>query len=156
MIKAFQSSAQYTRPANTTAYTAGDALSDSASAPTVLTFTSIPFDSILNEVLVTSSVKGGTLPQFKLWLFDTAPTPVNDNAALALTDAENDTVVAVIALGESSQSSAVNNARLEATAQQRIIRAKTTVLYGLIEVTNAYTPASEEVIKVTIKGYSDI
>lgn len=155
MIETYQSTAQYTRPNDTTAYAAGDALSNSTTAPTALTF-NVPFESILNEVLITSSVKGGTLPQFKLWLFDTSPTAVNDNEALALSDAQNDTVIAVIPFGSSTQSSATNNARLEATALQRIIKAKTTSIYGLIEVTNTYTPAANEVIKVTLKGYTKI
>ena len=57
--------AAYTRPANTTAYTSGDALSDSTTAPTALTFTNVGRGS--------GTAKGGTgvilSAAYALWLY---------------------------------------------------------------------------------------
>ena len=151
----------FSRPADTTQYAAGDAVSDSTSSPTVLSFENITDKAqgaiLIQEVLVTSSANESTLPKFNLWLFDAEPTAINDNAAFTLTDAENNTVQAVIALDSDNADTraytATNNSRMEGTNRQRIIRLGTnTTLYGLLEVTNAYTPVSGETFTITLKG----
>ncbi len=151
-------SVSFTRPANTTAYAVGDAVSNSTSAPTVLEFENIAQEQsktiIVQEAIITSSQKGSPLPQFNLWLFNASPTAINDNAAFSLSDTENNTVQAVIPL--TSQFSATLNSRVEATNLQRIVRtgSSTNSIYALLEVTNVYTPASGETLTITLKGIS--
>jgi hypothetical protein len=153
----FEVSASYTRPNDTTAYTAGDALSDSTTAPTVLTFSSVVNQVggafCITDIIMDSSANPGTLIQPQLWLFDTAPTPTNDNAALSLTDAEALTAILVKSLGSSY--TATNNSKfLETNFSTRgKCTSASTSLYGLIKVLNAYTPVANETITVKVKGY---
>src|SRR5207245_2234219 len=92
-----------TRPADTTAYAAGDQVSNSTSAPTILTFAGAARVSggtgVITHVWITDSVAAATLPDLELWLFDTTATPNNDNAAFAPSDATSNTIVAVVHLG---------------------------------------------------------
>lgn len=156
-INTYKSVASYTRPNDTNIYTVKDALSDSTTSPTVLTFANVGSSSgqqvLINEVLCTVSTKQSVLPQFNLWLFNIAPAPLNDNNGFSLSDSDNDNVVAVIPLYQSFD--AVNNARLETPNIQRFITLDpaNTSLFGLIEVVNGYTPAALEVFKFTLKGY---
>jgi hypothetical protein len=154
------STVSFTRPANTTQYAIGDAVSDSTSSPTVLEFaniaTNVTKTIIIQEVMITSSAAQATLPQFKLWLFNASPTAINDNSAFTLTDAENNTCQATIELTSPNviSSKATNNSRLEITNLQRIIRAGSSSLslYGLLEARNAYTPISGEIFTIALKG----
>lgn len=149
-------SISFTRPNDTTQYAIGDAISDSTSAPTPITFSEIcdfmGGTLVLYEVIITSSAKQGTLPQMNLWLFNTIPTATNDNSALSLTDTQNNTCIAVIPLTTSF--SATNNSRLEVSNLRRILRLASSSknLYGLLEATNTYTPVANEVFTITIKG----
>ena len=150
-------SCAFSRPADTTQYAIGDAISDSTSAPTVLTFSDVGTDFAqfftLDFVIVTTTAKQSTLPQINLWLFDAAPTAVNDNAAFALSDAENDSVLRVVEL--TSVYSATNNARLENFACESLLRMGSTTknLYGALVAANTYTPVASETFNVTIGGY---
>lgn len=143
--------ASYTRPADTTAYAIGDALANSTSAPTALTFTVAASGKggMVTDLIVTSSPAPGTPLQGQLWLFDTAPTAVNDNAAFTVSDAEVLTLVAIIpftllAIGANSQVHVQNLAIGFTTVAA-------TTLRGLVRVTNAYTPASGEVVTFRLK-----
>jgi hypothetical protein len=146
----------FTRPADTNAYTAGDALSNSTTAPTALTFTgignSLGCTLMITDIIVTSTTKGATLPNLNLWLFNSLPTATNDNAAFAVTDAHNLLVEAVIPL--TLTYSAVNNSRVEAHNISAVVDLKSdsTNLYALLEVTNAFTPGSADVFVIRIKG----
>src|SRR3990172_3086494 len=91
--------ASYTRPANTTAYTANDALSESTSAPTALTFgtaANIRANGWLIGARCVDAVNAATLPQLRLFLFRVSPTAVNDNAAFTLTDANLQDCIALL------------------------------------------------------------
>ena len=79
--------ATITRPADTTAYTAKDAVSNSTSAPAALTFTGLArlaggSGYIVKARLMTS--QAACTAAFKLHLFNATPTPINDNAAYTL------------------------------------------------------------------------
>src|SRR5262245_45424593 len=73
-----------TRPADTTAYAANDALSDSTSAPTSggFTFSSAARASggsgIITDAIIGTSNDAGTLLQGEIWIFDTSVTNIND------------------------------------------------------------------------------
>lgn len=146
--------ASYTRPADTTAYASGDCLSNSTSAPTAggLTFTVASANGkggLITDLLVTSSNAPGTPLQGELWLFDTAPTAVNDNAAFTVSDSEILTLVAKVpfaltTIGANSQAH-VQGLNIGYTT------VSATTLRGLVMVTNAYTPASGEVVSFRLK-----
>lgn len=90
--------ATLTRPANTTAYAAGDEVADTGGS--VITLTGMARFSggsgIIQSVLIAVSSNWATKPSLELWLYDTTNAPATDNSAFDPTDGENDTLVAVI------------------------------------------------------------
>ncbi|MER9665564.1 hypothetical protein [Mesorhizobium sp. M0203] len=148
-------SVDITRPADTTAYAIGDALSDSTSAPTAGGFTfanavrASGKSCILSDIIITSSNPAATALQGEIYIFDTAVTAVNDNAAFGVSDAEIKTLVAKVpfAMGVGANNNHVNvqNLGIGLTAVgSRDFR-------FLIKVTSAYTPASAEVLTFRAK-----
>lgn len=148
-------STDITRPADITAYAANDALSDSTTAPTLggFTFTSAASKSggsgIITDLIVTSSNDPVTTLQGEIFLFNTAVTNINDNAAFAVSDAEIKTCVGKIAF---TLEDVGNN---QFAHVQRVYLAYTCSgsanLRFLVRVKNAYTPASAEVLTCIIK-----
>lgn len=144
-----------TRPADTNAYTANDALSDSTTAPTSGGFTLTGAarksggSGIITDVLIASSNNPGTLLQGEIHIFDQAVTNINDNAAYAISDAEAKTVVAIVPF------TLVANGNNSTKHVQNLSIGFTCVgsanLRFLVKVINAYTPASGEVLTVRVK-----
>lgn len=157
-----------TRPADTTAYAAGDVVSavttndhftfgaDSDSntkvpgRPGLLTLT-------LNSVRLFSSANQSTKMQAELWLFHTDIAEVADNAAFAPTDAEMLTCVAVVPIPTAAwlvgkaDSGADGNATAFIDNIDIPVRASGDgILYGQLVVRNAYTPVSGQVITCDI------
>lgn len=89
-----------TRPANTTAYAAGDEITDTGG--TIRTITSAARVSggsgVITGVAISFSTVWTTMPSLELWIFDTTSTPATDNAAFAPADGETDTCIGVIPL----------------------------------------------------------
>lgn len=146
-------SQEVTRPANTTAYTALDAISDSTSAPTALSFAlagrgSGQYGMIVKALLLTDQKT--CTARLRLHLFQTAPTAINDNSpyltlyanaaiwvgqidfpALATEDPSNSTCAVAQQLSQPlPYLCAANGAAADTT------------LYGLLEAIDAFTPAS--------------
>lgn len=148
-------STDITRPADTTAYAANDALSDSTSAPTSGGFTLTGAarvsggSGIITDVIVASSNNAATVLQGEVWIFDTSVTNVNDNAAFAISDAEVKTLVAKVpfVMVQDTNNSAVHVQNLSIG----FTCSGSANLRFLIKVKNAYTPASAEVITVRAK-----
>lgn len=145
--------ASYTRPADTTAYAAGDSFANSTSSPTYLTFTSIASASgksgIITDVFVSSTAAAAMSGE--LWLFDQAPTATNDNAAFALTDADAQKAIAKIPFTTSVD--ATNNAVAHASVSPIGFTGNGSAnLFGLVRVTQAYTPANAEVLQFRLKA----
>lgn len=144
-----------TRPADTTAYAAGDAIANSTSAPTSggFVFSSIARASgksgIMSDLVVTSSNPAGGLSG-EVYIFDTSVTAVNDNAAFGVSDAEIKTLVAKIpftlSAGTSNSSAQVSNLAVGFEAVGG------TNLYFLVRVTAVYTPISAEEITFRLKA----
>jgi hypothetical protein len=144
-----------TRPADTTAYAANDAWSDSTTAPTSggFTFTGAARISggsgIITDAVITTSADPATTLQGEVWLFDTSVTNINDNAAFAVTDTEIKTYVGKIPF---TLEDAGNNG---AAHVQNLSIGFTCVgsanLRFLVKVKNAYTPGSAEVLTVRLK-----
>lgn len=150
-----------TRPNDTTAYAANDAWSDSTSAPTALTFTSV-FRASGGTALITgldviSSANKATALQGELWLFDTAPTAINDNAAFTITDGEYETVVAKIPFvldspGNSAADASGNTGCFIDGLGILVTGVSSANLTGLIKVINAYTPVAQEKLTFRLKA----
>lgn len=148
------SSVTLTRPADTTAYTAKDAVSDSTSAPTVLQFANAVRLSGGSGYIVGARMntsQSTCTARFRLHLFRTTPSAINDNAAYTLLDANF-----AIRLGwidfdamqtEGSGSTAANAQNFTAVVP---ITCGATTLFGLVETLDAFTPASAQTFKIEL------
>ncbi len=152
------------RPNDATAYAAGDVIADATSGATVLTFnaaqgTSQTISMILNEVILVDSANQATKPDLELWLFSTAPTAQQDNAAYAPTDAEVNNLVAIIAIP--STAFRVGNATVGAGGNSVCVVSNIGTpinlsvvdpkLYAFLVVRNAYTPVAQEQFVIKLK-----
>lgn len=148
-------STDITRPSDTTAYTANDALSNSTSSPTSGGFTLTGAgrisggSGIITDVIVTSSNPAATAMQGEVWIFDTSVTNINDNAAFAISDSEVKTLVGVVAFTMETGSN--NNWAQTRNLSLGFTCVGSANLRFLVKVKNAYTPASAEVITVRAK-----
>jgi hypothetical protein len=142
-----------TRPANTTAYTAGDVVTEStADALEFLGDEQRIGVNIIHSAVCISSANQGTKPDLELWLFDADLTPADDNAAFAPTDAQMRTLVGVIEFPVASfkvgnsGSGADGNVACEVQDLDIVFSPKAAggMLYGVLVVRNAYTPVSAE------------
>lgn len=144
-----------TRPADTTAYAVGDAISDSTSAPTSggFTFTNAARKSggsgiILDATFATSNDPATRLSG-ELFLFDTSVTNINDNAAFAVSDTEIKDCVGIIPF---SMFDAGNNGFAHVVGLNILFTCVGSAnLRFLLRARNAYTPASAEVLTCTLK-----
>lgn len=148
-------STSYTRPSDTTTYTAGDVVANSTSAATILTFTGVAtYESgggVIHAASLIDSSAESTKPEFDLYLFDTTVAMENDNAAWAPSDAEMETCVGVISFLAADFKTGNGNG---ITHKQNIglpfdCATNSTSLYGILVARNAYVPTSAE--KFTIR-----
>ena len=156
----------FDRPANTTQYTAGDALTDSTSAPTPLEWEVGRVNGgtgvIISALLIVDSYQTTKLDAH-LWVFTTTLTPPVDNGACDLTDAEALTFVGIVDFGATPD--AVTNPTAAAGGNcvymQRALdipfQCLTTGknLYGFLVAQNTYTPVSGENFAVTLGVLQD-
>jgi hypothetical protein len=139
-----------TRPANTTAYTAADALTDSATAPTTLALSGCVRSNggtgEIHSIAVVDSSAEATKPDLDVFVFSSTIVPTNDNAAFAVTDAELRTCVAHVALPGSGFALGNGNGLLKSAALTLPFRcaSSSTSLHVALVVRNAYTPVSAE------------
>ena len=144
----FQSttSATFTRPADTNVYAAGDAVSNSTSAPTILSFAGAARATGGSGLILSARhIKNNTTAaNYRLWLYRETAAAVNDNAAFALLWANRATRIGFIdfshttgAAGSDSSSSIVTFANLPFLATG-------TALFGQMTTTSVYTPSSAE------------
>lgn len=147
--------ASKTRPANTTAYAAGQVVAESTTAATVWTFANCVranggTGAILGALLTDTS-KQGTTPQFNLWLFSALPTIQNDAVAFAPSAGDLANLVAVVNL--SNWTAANANGILQTTEINRPFKcaAGGTSLFGVLVAANAYVPVSGETLSITLQ-----
>lgn len=144
-----ETSANFTRPSDTTAYAASDAVSNSTSAPVALTFANAGRTASGTGVIVKARIATNAstvLTRFKLWLYNVSPTPINDNAAFTLLDAQKAGRIGAILIGPTvtegtgsdSSEAVVSDIQLPYTSDA------SGNLYGLLETPDGFTPTSGE------------
>lgn len=150
------------RPGNTTQYTAGDLIANSATAGSVvpLVFQASGFGmgrGVIRRALLYRDRTEATLASFRLHLFTTAPvSAAGDNEAFAVTTSQHHLIsidfdqttggfVGTADLIKAGTLTADVNfdLRLNGPNERR--------LYGLLEARDAYTPASAEFFEVTLE-----
>lgn len=155
----------FTRPSDTTAYAAGDALADSTSAPTVNTITNAARINagsgvILNATLIDSAAVA-TAGSFEAWIFDTTWTPDNDNAVFTPTDAELATLVCIVPFNVSYVGDATVGAGGNRVYQSDPVNrgfvcgAASRNLFWVLVLRNAFTPVSAEIFTLRLTILQD-
>ena len=160
---------ELTRPADTTAYTAKDVVSDSTSAPSVLTFADFARVNQGSGIIVRARLmtdQKTCTAGFRLHLFHTAPTAINDNSpylllyanaanrigmidfpAMTSEDATNSTAASTMR-PSSDGSYGTPNLWYQAASASRAI-------YGILETTSAFTPASGQKFFIELAAIND-
>ena len=150
--------AQFTRPANTTAYTAGDLVANDTTVGNVVPLQfSLPAagrrrsGKVKNARLQKSS-NTATNATFRLHLFTVAKTLTNgDNGALVVNDYEG--YIGSIALSVATGGILIAGANVitaHSSATDFNFQPTGSIIYGYLEATGAYAPASGEVFVVDI------
>ncbi len=140
-----------TRPADTAQYAINDTIAASTStayAIEVANVGAVPGQNVNVVGAYCSSTNPAATPvSLSVWLFNSPPASPVDNAAFAITDGENDTVVGVIPI--STWVKSANNSRGQAHTMKLPLKcaAADTSLYALIVANNEYQPISGEVFK---------
>lgn len=159
-------SANFTRPADTTAYAAGDLVANSTSSGSVvpLSFTNAvrsAGDCVrIERVRIEKSGTSLTNASFRLHLFEASPTPtVGDNGVfnnagvLASNNVLNYVGAFPVTMTNSGSDGATGFGVPATGAGVTCSPTSGTTLYGFLEATAAYTPANAEVFYVVIEGY---
>lgn len=141
----------FTRPENTTPYTAGDLVANSATAgevvPLVWGYGPGTAFRLLRQVRVRKGSTSLSNASFRLWLFKSPPVVTNgDNGALA-----GNFSAQVVGIYEGSFDYAASNGAvgwLQAQHEPIYIDGP---IYGLLEARGAYTPGNGEPFDVTLE-----
>lgn len=150
------------KAAATTAYTAGDVISE-VTTDDHYVFAGVGvqqrLSGIINSAHIQINANQATKPDLELWLFNANIANVADNSAFAPTDAEILTLIGVIPFDVSlwnvglSGSGASGNIAQDVTDINLIYRLSpgAFTLYGQLVVRNAYTPISSESFRVELR-----
>jgi len=151
---------EFTRPANTTAYAVGDAISNSTSAPTVMTFTGVTRadggGGMLKKVRIVKGASGVTNASFRLFLFvgSSPPSAIDDNAAFTLLYSNRGKrfgSVDLVMLSEGTGSDSAEDVVLPDIPF--IVDTSNSNIYGILTAQGAWTPTSAEkfFIEITVE-----
>lgn len=153
-----------TRPSDTTQYAVGDALSDNATTPTAAGYFALDFKTRLGgSVLFTDftlhkSDADTTGADFDLLLFTAVPAFAGweDNAAIAITDAEFQDCKGVVRFASSDWASVgTGNIQTVSKTIGIVFGSSSSTVYAIIALAGTYTPASAEVFTLTAHAIRD-
>jgi len=154
----FKKSGSFARPADTTAYTAGDAVTDSTSAPAVLEIaldtegTANGDDIIITKIDIDVSSKWTGSVMFNAWISNATFAATNDNSALSIADATS--AIARCVPCHNYYYTAENcRAQSDPIAEPFRLAAADQSLFIELESVSAPTPGSGDTITVTVWGY---
>jgi hypothetical protein len=149
-------SAEFTRPNDTTAYAAGDAVSDSTTAPTALTFSGTGMEAGTRGRIIGAKIlkSGATIANstMRLHVFTASPVATNDNSAMANAWSQRTTYVGPIVMSGFSVEGGLASAFASNTvlAVPFDMASGSRRLYGLLSAAAAYTPAANEEFRVEL------
>jgi hypothetical protein len=138
------------RPDDVTAYAANDVVGTIA-ATNLIYETGLP----VGEVMITGAslrfnvaTRPADMGQFRLHLYNAAPTAINDNVAFDIIAADRDKYLGSILLPTPTDLGAT---LYGANNDTRIIGTVNGTIYGVLETLEAYTPTAESVSAIEIK-----
>lgn len=140
----------FLRAATTTAYAAGDVVSDAAGAAKVIEFKGCGVSgAIVGAELVYAETD---TVNFELWLFDEEPTNFADNAALALVAADLPKFAGVLAFADGGKHNGGTNVEVyKSTDREHIAYTSDNgSLYGLLVTRSVFTPRSAAEVAINL------
>jgi hypothetical protein len=139
-------STSFTRPSDTTAYAAGDAVSNATSSPAILQFPGAARAAGASGLtLLVRHVKSSTTAaSFRLWLYRGAVAAVNDNVQFPLLWANRSSRIGYVDLAHSTAGTGSDCSEGLATFVLLPFSLVGTALFGQLTTTAGYTPASGE------------
>jgi hypothetical protein len=154
----YSSSASKTRPNDTNAYAALDVIAEATSGATVWTFSNIGpsgggqliIDAIQLRIDVAAIPSG--MGGFRLHLYSTSPTAIDDNAAYNLPSADRGKY---LGFAELTTPLDLGDTLWSASEEQfyqirKQVTAASGTLYGILQTINAYTPTASAVYTVSL------
>lgn len=153
-----------TRPSDTTAYAAGDAISDNATTATAAGYFALDFKGrpggglMLTDFTLHKSDQDQTNADIWVHLFTTAPAfaGFEDNATLAITDAEWKEHKGSVKFDADDWANVGNGDTQTVSKTIGIVPASdSSTIYGIMSAGAAYTPGSGEIFTLTAKGVQD-
>lgn len=154
----YSASASKTRPNDTTAYAALDVIAESDSAGTVWTFTGVGpsgggkviIDALTLEIDVAAIPSG--MGAFRLHLYSTSPTAINDNAAFNLPSGDRAKYLGYVETPTPIDLGATLWSETESMSfpVRKQVTLASNIVYGILQTVNAFTPTAQAVKSVTI------
>ena len=162
--RTFECQDSVTRPADTTQYAVGDAISDATTTATAAGAFTLDFQTqvggsvVLTDFTLHKSDQDQTGAHIWLLLFTTLPALAgwDDNAAVAITDAEMKECKGVVKFDADDWCNA-GTGDIQ-TVQKTIgivFNSDSSTVYGIMVAGGTYTPASGEVFTLTVHGIQD-
>ena len=152
--KAYRSTATITRPANTTAYTAGDVVGDTGGSAIVTLASAGPsggFVLVQSVSLVFSdSVVPAGMGAFRVHLYSVSPTAIADNAAFDLVSGERDAYMGFIDLPTPQDFGSTLYTQTDYIGRLVKLAAASSSVFAEIETRGAYTPVSASTVSLRI------
>jgi len=153
-------SANFSRPANTTAYASGDLVANSTTAGSVtpLSFSMTVGEYRVLRARIKRSQATATNASFRLHLYTSSPTLTNgDNDAWLSTESGwlgflTTAAANAVAFSDGGCGIAVWESNTATAPWGVHVTTSATTLYGLLEARAAYTPASGETFTVTLEA----
>lgn len=150
-----------TRPADTSAYVAGDAITTATSSASGYTFSNCArvnagTGTIVDAQLILSD-PNATLCNFQLFLFSTAPAITNDNAAFAPSDTEIIELECVLNFNTGDYAETSNNRVYHMTNPPRFFKCASgsKTLTGILVTRTGFTPTSASTFRVKLDIVQD-
>ena len=152
--KAYRSTATITRPANATAYTAGDVVGDTGGSAIISLTSAGPSGGLvilqsISLVFSDSAVPAG-MRAFRVHLYSVSPTAIADNAAFDLVSGDRDTYMGYIDLPAPLDFGSTIYTQTDYPGRLIKLAAASTTLFAEIETRGAYTPVSASTVSIRV------
>lgn len=147
----------FTRPANTTAYTAKDVVSNATSSATIMSFTNLSRAKGKGGYIVRAKIETDQktcVARFRLHLWDTSVTAKNDNDPFDFLNANASTRIGWIDFGACATEDATTSTGAVSVRDDLRLKYQTAsgsrTIYGILETLDAFTPANGQSFRVDL------
>lgn len=159
---------EITRPNDTTAYAAKDVISTSNTSGTLITFTNLSRANGSSGVIVRArlmTTQATNVSQYRLHLFHTAPTPINDNSPYLVQYTNANNRIGMIDFAAMTTEDASSNAAMTMRPSSDGAYPSPNLwfstdpldrnVYGMLETLSAFTPAANQKFYIELSAILD-